>query len=322
MFSLSLFFSYESTLLIPSAEQHLRNTPLIVHYVISWFIGTNVVRDSPGLRDALDVAKKALKELPATMRVSVTISKGWSEAGRACFMERNAAWGAPDTSMDVVEENLQPDVEATRQDDGWGGADWNAGGPSSGNDNWASSSVWGATESNNATWGEISDDWGDPPPLHSVAPLRVKQPTYPLSFASAFDKGIVESSWKRITSISPPPSNSLTCLDEVSAWTSQFHRVCLSPWLDVTSDSPKIEQQGVSNWTFLEHGDGYNPYKDDITVLVDSKAAEFMVEGLGIDSRWVELKEKTGEKRSYWFADEVRLVIPSYFVGTLKTAED
>lgn len=306
-----------------SGSLRLVNTPLILRYIIEYFIGTEMLPDSRGLKEALEVVLLAQKELPATMVISVNVMDEFSAACKECFCK--STWGIVKGFNDGSDEEAtsEPQPKKRRTDDGESTSDWGVPDSTSTTDaGWGDTAGdgggWGAPSEPGA-WGTLTDAWGD----NAAAALPTMTAlVYPPSLPSSYSVGIIEQSFRRVKNVVEPSPSTADEKSALKVWEAQFHRVTLEPWLEVNEDEdrPKILESSVGRWTLEEGGDGFNPRKDDIEILVTKIAADALLHGMGLDGKWVQLvsKDESEGLQNVWFVEEVAIVIPSYLVGSLR----
>ncbi len=325
--------------------------PRLVRFFLIFLLKNKVLESEAKAKRALKIAEIAVKELPLTSKIPKVLPDELNSAFLNCFGIRpdvffpegdEFATSQPLAPLpeefkqeDEVETNVEMEVNArATEGNGW---DTPAG------DAWgASGNAWNTSE--DISWAapvedDIPTEWLMPVPKCLMTFLGVT--ALPLTHTT----GIVEQSTRRITNIIPPATtlppksavSSKLSPDAIEAELEQkFTRVVFSPW-DV--ETPTIHR--LSKGAVLPEGeDGpvssagnlkpHNPWKDDITVLMEHDTAKVLSLGMGIGGWFVQIarqddfevvdekkpkkKSKRGELR-FWYLAGLTLTLTSYHVS-------
>ncbi|KAG6812932.1 hypothetical protein H0H92_015252 [Tricholoma furcatifolium] len=242
-------------------------------------------------------------------------------------------------ALEAIKDNLDPEVDVNPS---WGGN----------SEGWGSS-----TDDVDNSWGAPVVDW-EPAFRPSLFPF-LGPTTFPLTHTT----GIVECSVRKIKSYTAPPAAETLHRSPVTSeespdaveieLESRFAKVVLSPWLDwdptngdmphmakprilETSVGPVRSVAGANGPAEATSGDAaksaavglqpHDPFKDDITLLVEPALLPMLSPGMGVGGTWVQIArqqdfggEKKKKKKSkakvttrYWYIDELVLTLPSY----------
>lgn len=176
-----------------------------------------------------------------------------------------------------------------------------------------------------ASWTDVSVPW-------------LMQLLGPTVFPLTMTTGIVEYSTRRIRDVIAPRVNldrmwDVSLVEEVLE--ERFFRVVVSPWVGSTSEetadiSGPVIVPGSSGTVVAEmtpdgvdvgevdvEEDPWNPYRDDVTILVDGEVAGQLVAGMGLCGVWVQMVPERGSKRHprecYWYVEALVASFPSYY---------
>ena len=219
--------------------------------------------------------------------------------------------------------------------DGWGDGGWGA---------TAEDSSWGqnveVVEEN--PWASLTVD----------KPESLLSFLGPTALPLTHSTGIVERSMRRIVSITrPPPSvaKSPPLADGILKSSPEaveleldrhFAKIVLAPMIDwdggeapvytrpvilVTSRGAVVGSDAPAQPTTSVQGSPqpYNPMGDEITWLIEnvSSQIDYLREGMAIGGTWVQLarqgdsvvQKKKKKKSSYWYLDELAIIVPSFW---------
>ncbi|KAH0830208.1 hypothetical protein J3R83DRAFT_1565 [Lanmaoa asiatica] len=191
-----------------------------------------------------------------------------------------------------------------------------------------------AEEYTTASWTDVSVPW-------------LMQLLGPSLFPLTMTSGIVESSTRRIRDVLAPGVNPDRTENGNSAWEvsvveealeEKFFRVVMSPWVgsasEETGDFPRPAIMPGSRGTVVgpdrvDVGEEnvWNPYRDDVTILVDGEVAGQLVVGMGLCGTWVQMVPERGDERHprecYWYIEGLVASFPSYYTeGKMIGEED
>ncbi|KAG8217151.1 hypothetical protein J3R82DRAFT_5210 [Butyriboletus roseoflavus] len=169
----------------------------------------------------------------------------------------------------------------------------------------------------------------------------------PSVFPLTMTTGIVESSTRRIRDVIAPGANPVdeteighkirTASIVEAALEEKFYRVVMRPRVGSVSEETvafprpvimpgsrgavvaEVRPEGVN---VDEDGDGgeeaWNPYRDDVVILVDGEVAGHLVNGMVLYGTWVQMVPERGGKRHaggcYWYIESLVASFPSYYI--------
>ena len=176
-----------------------------------------------------------------------------------------------------------------------------------------------AEEYTTASWTDVSVPW-------------LMQLLGPTVFPLTMTTGIVEYSTRRIREViaagNPDRSEAGVSVVEEEL-EERFFRVVMSPWVRSVSEEtedfprpvivsgsrgavvPEVMPDGADVGKADE--DAWNPYRDDVTILVDGEVAEQLVAGMGLCGTWVQIVPGQGGKGCYWYIENLVATFPSYY---------
>jgi len=112
----------------------------------------------------------------------------------------------------------------------------------------------------------------------------------------------------------------------------RFGKLVLGPWIgwdcgkETNLDKPTILSR--SRAPIKAEGEGsqavegaHDPYKDNITVLIEPSSLETMIIGVGVAGTWVQITRAdadgnpVGGGRDMWYMESVTQVIPSFYLA-------
>ena len=266
----------------------------------------------------------------------MTLSASEDEPVQGTLEEPEAKRPKCDTEIADTPVPVEPEKETPAETTGtWGVGDWAAAaeGPSWGQDI--------EVIEENLAWSSLQKEKPE-----TFFPL-LGPTVLPLTHST----GIVERSMRRIVSIArPPPSvaKPLPLPDGICEPNAdaveleldrRFAKVVLAPMIDWDGGESPVYTKPVilvtSRGAVVQDGSTpvqgspqpYNPASDEITLLIDNIASQidYLHEGMAIGGTWVQLvrqgepvvakKKKKGKskKSSYWYMDELAIVVPSFW---------
>ncbi|KAF9024448.1 hypothetical protein BDZ89DRAFT_1162260 [Hymenopellis radicata] len=334
------------------SDRFLFSIPRLVRFFLIFLLKNKVLESEAKVKRALKIAEIAVEELPLISKIAKVFPDALNSAFLNCFEIRpdvffpegdEFATSQPPAPAPLPEEikqedKVEEDVEM-KATSAWGSTE-GTGWDTSAGDGWgASGNGW-----------DTSKDIGWAAPVEDETPAEWAMPvpkclmTFLGATALPFTHttGIVEHSTRRITKIIPPtlpPKSAVSSKpspDAIEAELEQkFTRVVFSPW---DGDTPTIHR--LSKGAVLPEGEGgpvssagnpkpHNPWKDDITVLVEHDTAKVLSLGMGIGGWFVQIarqddfevvdekkpkkKSKRGELR-FWYLAGLTLTLMSYHV--------
>ena len=194
-------------------------------------------------------------------------------------------------------------------------------------------------------WGSTSREYNsfddDPESGWNVGPLPTLTTLLgPTSLPLTHTTGILEGSMRKIVELIPPSSaaraESSTPDSPASGVEEELYRrfgkIVLSPWIgwdcgkETILDKPTILQRSrgpVKTESGNSQGaeNAYDPFKDNITVLVEPATLETMIIGVGVSANWVQIARADedgnpiGGGRDMWYMEQVTQVIPSFYLA-------
>ncbi|OCH94547.1 hypothetical protein OBBRIDRAFT_789237 [Obba rivulosa] len=266
-----------------------------------------------------------------------------------------------DVDVEVISPEAVADMETEAKQDpdstlaenlasgGWGNP---AAVPSTTGDAWGASGGWGAADENNGWGSGGASSWTDTPSPNALTAFLGPTPL-PLTHTT----GLVERSTRRIAQVVPPDARRAPKKKKRDAGAAEqveeelaarLAKVVLVPWgeydvhprAEVTH--PQFLRDSRGAVAMDEAGDSaptgprpFNPYKDEITVLIDPQIAQHMWLGMGLGATWVQLvrqdptksaeavetkgkkKQKggagePGEPTKFWYMEQLSMILPSF----------
>jgi len=361
-------------------DANLTGAPILIRFFLKFLVDNHILpkreENAIGHESTRRVIELALKELPLTSK----LAKVWPDDFHgACKVN----WGtkaevyvfkgvSPAEEDFGAEINVESTAEVTVS--GWGNPTDATDTPASGNDrNPWNTSAWnedgGALSSTMVTVnvnddGEVEVD--SEIPVTGVDDMLEPENDWdifqPLSFFPflgptvlplTHTTGIVESSVRRIKTVTPPstniiksPINTGPSADAVEGTLKRtFGIIVFEPWVNWN----KGEESHLSIPRILESSRGpvkvenaenikstpasvpsalppFDPYKDDISVIIDPAYIDLFSVGMGCLCTWVQLariedlepqankkKKKNVKTERLWYVEEALRVIPSYY---------
>ncbi|KZT29500.1 hypothetical protein NEOLEDRAFT_1056468 [Neolentinus lepideus HHB14362 ss-1] len=310
------------------SEPRCRDGPLLLLFWLKYLLRNRVFDASVdgedminSLKDAVETANKAKRELPATHKIAQAIPCQFSKGCLELWGTRCKTWedlefatstpapvSAPWMNDDTPVKTSDPPAEAPET---------------------------------------LANPWDDDNPAYKsdweAGPRTSLLPILGLSvFPLTHEPGVVEWSTRRIVSVEPP-STSTAALEGLSAaelveeeLNRRLGKVVLAPWLgwdkheksDITkpiilpkSKGKVILPDGVVAGDDGSTGDAkpHNPVEDSIAVLVDPAVLEKLVIGMGLGATWIQIVpqgEDVAARRTipgrYWYAEQLMHVLPSF----------
>lgn len=299
------------------------------------------------------------KELPATFAISRVLddpfSKGcnslWGRIIQTIDLGEEYAELSRTQEMEELENAIIDHDKITSREGTWGTIDeeiesgekansWGTWGQSQtegGGGGWGTGDVqgaWGSAGNEYNSFGEDPESgWNIGPPPALTALLG------PTNLPLTHTTGIFEASMRKIADLIPPlsvaraqstPNSPASGVEE--ELDRRFGKVVLCPWIgwdcgkETIVDKPTIlpRSRGPAK-TESENNQGaegaYDPYKDNITVLVEPAALETMIIGVGISANWVQITRADengnpiGGGRDMWYMEQTTQVIPSFYLA-------
>ena len=248
------------------------------------------------------------------------------------------------TSREGTWANISEEIE------GWGrsqagGGGWDVGPlPTEGEG-------WGRSQTGGGGWGTsvVEDGWGStrqesnpfndgPESGWNVGPLTTLTTLLgPTNLPLTHTTGIFEGSMRKLVDLIPPSrAEGLTVDSSAKGVEEELDRrlgkIVLSPWIgwdcgkETNLGKPTILQRsrgivkaGGDNDQWVENA--HDPYKDNITVLVEPTILETMIVGVGIAGNWVQITRAdedgnpVGGGRDMWYLEQVIRVVPSFYLA-------
>ena len=309
----------------------------------------------------MKLLEKIRRELPATFAISKALDDPFSRGcsshwGRVIqTIDLGEEYAEPPKTQDMEElENAIIDHDnITSREGAWTDIDeeiqggdntndwgtWNqseTGGEGGGG--WGSSGAEGTWGSTNKEYNSFDDDpesgWnvGPPPTLTTLLG--------PTNLPLTHTTGIFEGSMRKIVDLIPPssvtkaegsiPDSPASGVEEELY--RRFGKIVLGPWIgwdcgrEAIHDKPTIlpRSRGPVK-AESENGqraeNAHDPYKDNITVLIEPASLETMIVGVGISANWVQVTRAdedgnpVGGGRDIWYMEQVTQVIPSFYLA-------
>ncbi|KAJ7608613.1 hypothetical protein DFH06DRAFT_1486056 [Mycena polygramma] len=287
--------SYMSAQGLTLSDRNLTNAPHLLRFFVTFLLRNEVfpanlpVNDS--LQRSLEIIERAGTELPLTSKIAKALPDAFSAACRGCW----GGVGEYTIGVDAFEDALRADnVEVVDAEEALGGeldADERSNSGDGEDGGWA---PWTATPA--------ATNWQLPPSATLLALLGPT--TLPLTHAP----GIVERSVRRIVAIHAPgllPEPRInTQLEGARAVEEALRaRLCaveLAPWPDWNGEGSEYETPTIlrgSSVPVKGHPSQVSVQEGklgNITLLVDSAAAEYLRVGMGLGGVWVKLQRGGG----------------------------
>ena len=302
----------------------------------------------------------ARKELPATFAISKVLddpfSKGCSSLWGLVIQTIDLGEGyAKSQEMEELENAIIDHDKITSRDGTWAEIDeeiqggdetnnWGTWGQSQTGEEGGEGGGWGSSGAEGG-WGSTSNEYKtfdeDPESGWNVGPLPALTTLLgPTNLPLTHTTGIFEASMRKILDLIPPssvpraggstPDSPASGVEE--ELDRRFGKMVLGPWIgwdcgkETILDKPTILERSRGP-VKTESGDGqrvqgvHDPYKDNITVLIEPAALETMIIGVGISANWVQIARAdengnpVGGGRDVWYMEQVTQVIPSFYLA-------
>ena len=240
------------------------------------------------------------------------------------------------TSREGTWTEINEEVEGGDDTNNWG--TWNQ--PQTGGEGggWGSSGfegAWGSTSKEYSTFDDDPESGWNIGPLPTLTTLLG-----PTNLPLTHTTGIFEASMRKIVDLIPPSSvtraESITADSPASGVEEEldrrFGKIVLGPWIgwdcgkETILDKPTIlsRSRGPVK-TESENSQGavnaHDPYRDNITVLVEPIVLDTMIIGVGISANWAQIARAdedgnpVGGGRDMWYMEQVTQVIPSFYLA-------
>lgn len=227
--------------------------------------------------------------------------------------------------------NEEVEVEGGDNTNSWG--TWAQSQPGEDGGGWGSGAAEGAWGSNSNENQNGAESGWDVEPLPSLTGLLG-----PTNLPQTHTTGIFEASMRKIVELIPP--SSVVSADDPTSDSpagaveeelySRFGKLVLGPWIgwdcgkETIHDKPTILSR--SRGAVKTGGDqgvegAHDPYKDNITVLIEPFALETMIVGIGVSGNWVQITRAdedgnpVGGGREMWYMESVNQVLPSFYLA-------
>ena len=212
------------------------------------------------------------------------------------------------------------------QTGGEGGGGWGSGG---------AEGTWGSTNREYNSFDDDPDSGWNVGPLSTLITLLG-----PTNLPMTHTTGIFEGSMRRIVDLIPPSSATRvegSIPDSPASGVEEelyrrFGKIILGPWIgwdcgkETILDKPTILQRSRGPVKAEGENDqraenAHDPYKDNITVLVEPTSLETMIIGVGISANWVQVTRAdedgnpVGGGLDIWYMEQVTQVIPSFYLA-------
>jgi hypothetical protein len=307
----------------------------------------------------LKILETVRKELPATFAISKALDDPFSGACCALWgrtmqtIDLGEEYHEPPKTqeMEELESAIIDHEKITSREGTWAGIDeeieggdttnsWGAWGKPQNEEGvgWGSDAAdggWGSTSGgNHSLGGELESGW-------NLAPVpTLTELLGPTKLPLTHTTGIFEVSMRKIVDLIHPSSigkvegstpDSPAGVVEEELY-ERFARIVLGPWIgwdcgkETIVDKPTISPR--SRGPVKAEGEGnqgvegaHDPYKENITVLVEPSALETMIIGVGISAIWVQITRAdddgnpVGGGRDVWYMESVTQVIPSFYLA-------
>ncbi|KAF9651198.1 hypothetical protein BDM02DRAFT_3110907 [Thelephora ganbajun] len=311
------------------------------------------------LKRCLKFLETARKELPATFAISKALddpfSKGccslWGRTVQTIDLGEEYAEPPKTQKMEELENAIIDHDKITSREGTW----MNVGEEIEGGDNTNGWGTWGQPQTGGGGgggWGSaVEGGWGsagkeynsfddNPESGWNVDPLPTLTTLLgPTNLPLTHTTGIFEASMRKIVGLIPPsvmraegslPDSPASGVEE--GLDRRFGKIVLGPWIgwdcgrETILDKPTILPRSrcpvkTESKVDQEVEGAHDPYKDNITVLVEPAALKTMVIGVGISANWVQITRAdedgnpAGGGRDMWYMEQVTHVIPSFYLA-------
>lgn len=194
--------------------------------------------------------------------------------------------------------------------------------------------TWGSTSKENPSFGDDPGTGWNIDPMPTLTELLG-----PTKFPLTHTTGIFEVSMRKIVDLIPPspiagaegpvPDSPASAVEE--GLDQRFAKIVLGPWIgwdcgkELTLDKPTISPRSrgpvKEGGDDREEGGAHDPYKDNITVLIEPSSLGTMIIGVGVSANWVQITRAdddgnpVGGGRDMWYMESVTQVIPSFYLA-------
>ncbi|PPQ92790.1 hypothetical protein CVT25_003901 [Psilocybe cyanescens] len=349
------------------SEPNLECMGRVLEFFVNYLLRSKVVPEiERSLRRSLDILAVSIKELPNTSALAKVNPDPFSQACTNCWGRKSEGYSIVELDLSHLPQNPPNVPTASKVEEvsneteskennasGWGdNSGWASGNAESGG-GWGEGTIDASTDLN--AWGEPSTIEEQISQWDVLKPKTLLELLGPTALPLTHTTGIVEQSIRRIKSIIPPPANPAKSAPlgegifdpDVDAVENdldrQFAKVILEPMLDWDGGDypvyarPTILETSVgavADPNAPEAAEGtpkaYDPYKDEITLLVVPTPGNIalMSEGMGLGGVWVQIvrqdnavvkKKKKGKSKSkrtipsYWYLEELAMTTPSFW---------
>ncbi|KAG5639705.1 hypothetical protein H0H81_005888 [Sphagnurus paluster] len=321
----------------PSYDRNLVNMPRLLTFFVQFILRNHVFPEhemESAFKRSLDIIALAQKELILTSKIAKQLPDDFSQACRAIWGQKSdgivfvPTLAAEDTSeneeVTKAVQQFEEDLKADNIDILRGSETVpDAGNPSE----WPIGS-WTDSQSNPA-YGPLAIDSEWAPRIRGLF-----QWLGPTALPLTHTTGAVECSVRRIKSFSPPQNPLVVLLEsEAEAVEAELQRhfatIVLSPWADWDQAGDEVPgsagpQLLMTSRATIDGVKAHDPFHDEITMLVEPAILPMISVGLGIRGTWVQIVRehdfgsavaaKTQAPTRFWYMDELRLTLPSYYI--------
>lgn len=304
----------------------------------------------------MKLLEAARKELPATFTISEALddrfSRGcsslWGRTIQTIDLGEEYAQIPKSQEMEELENAIIDHDKITSRDGTWadigekieGGGDtdswgtWGQPQTEGGGEGWGSNVAeegWGSTSKEFNSFDDDSGSGWNIGPSPTLTTLLG-----PTSLPLTHTTGVFEGSMRKIVDLIPPSSENATTDSPASGVEEELYRrlgkIVLGPWIgwdcgkETILDKPTILRRsrgpvktGSGNNPGMENA--HDPYKHNITVLVEPAVLETMIIGVGISANWIQIARADedgnpiGGGRDMWYMEQVTQVIPSFYLA-------
>ena len=238
------------------------------------------------------------------------------------------------TSRDGTWAEIDEEVEGGGETDGWETWGQPQTGEGGGSGGWGGGG-WGSTGNEYNSFGEGQNSGWNVGPLPALTTLLG-----PTNLPLTHTTGIFETSMRKILDLIPPSSVKRTGGSTADSPASgveeeldrRFGKIVLGPWIgwdcgkEAINDKPTILPRSrgpvkMENEAHQGVEGAHDPYKDNITILVEPAALSTMIIGVGVSANWIQITRgdedgnPVGGGRDMWYMEQVTQVIPSFYLA-------
>ncbi|EED84771.1 predicted protein [Postia placenta Mad-698-R] len=276
------------------SEQCVHDAPILIGFFINFIICNHILPEhEKGLWCALSVTVLARNELPATFVIGKALLGDFSAGCEALFSNMSVlVYPDPEEllkdmvgvhNIQVITGEQIKDLERRRTRSvkqatrvgGWGSANntasdgWGTGSNDQGGD-------WTTIDIDDDNWQTVGSAWDN-----GQTPNQLMAFLGPTVFPLTHTAGVMEHSMRyrsKLPKKKAKRSGAKKVEDELEG---RFARMVLAPLIveDATKDATVVSGAGRP----------HNPFKDEITVLLDPSVAVKMIVGMGLSATWVQL---------------------------------